>query len=376
VHALVNLALSDGGRIVNESFDIRQAGAGTEQSVLPRPQSAARVTRWSGLSTLGALASVFAGLVCSQAAVAEERGFGSWIAACDNTHRCTLLSTQDQAYVYLVRDAGETTTRILGAMSVDIADVDTRDLELSVAEPGLNLVLSYADTSSGVVRAGSSEGVALASALSAASTGTSFVLRSGDAGQIDFSADGFADAWNWMGERQKTPVPAPTLFVSKAKQKPLPKKPPAALEDAWSASCKADGAKKGDWGRLRVSERTTVWRLSCGSYQRLFAYNERTGKPELLHLPYPQPAGEVMPLWRFDATLSLNPGVLGVTAYHLTDCRNSRGQLGFVGRWRWTGSGFGLESFSRFSDANLAGHDGRKCVPHEDWPSIYRASAP
>jgi hypothetical protein len=266
--------------------------------------------------------------------------------------------------------------RILGAISVDIADVDTRDIEVSIAERGLKLLLSYADTHSGVVRAESAEGAGFVSALTAAPAGTGFVLRSGDAGEIDFIADGFADAWSWIDGQQKMPAPAPTLRVTKTKQRPLPKKPPNAVAKNWQAVCKADGAKKGDWGLLRVAEQTTVWRLSCGNYQRLFAYDERTEKSRLLQLPYPKPAGQMLPLDRFDATLSLNPGALGVTAYHLTDCRNTRGQFGFIGRWRWTGSDFDLESFNRFSDEQITGYGGRGCVPHEDWPSIYRAAVP
>jgi hypothetical protein len=310
------------------------------------------------------------------ASFAAERGFGAWIAACDNTHRCTLLATQEQGYVLLIRDADKPDVRILGAMNSDIADVNTRDIELSIGQPALTLRLEHAETHSGVVRGESADGVAFASALTAAPLGKGFVLRSGDAGELDFAADGFGDAWSWIAEQQQSPAPAPVLTVTKARQKPLPKKPPNAVAKDWQAVCKADGVEKGDWGLLRVADQTTVWRLSCGGRQRLYAYDERTRKTRLLQLPYPQPAGHVLALDRFDATVSLSPGALGVTAYHLTDCRNARGQFGFIGRWRWTGSGFDLESFNRFADEAIGGYGGKGCVPHEDWPSIYRTAVP
>ena len=319
---------------------------------------------------------LIAGLLAAAPSRAAEQAFGAWTAACDNTHRCTLLITQEQGYVLLVRDAGDRRVRILGAMSVDIADVDTRDIEVSIAQRGLRLALSYADSHSGVVRAEAADGAAFAAALTAAPAGKSLIMRSGDAGELDFSADGFADAWAWIDGQQKEAAPAPALAVAKIKQKPLPKKPPNAVARDWQAICRADGASTGDWSRLRVAERTTVWRLSCGNHQRLFAYDERTAKSRLLQLPYPQPQGQLRSLDRLDATVALNPGALGVTAYHLIDCRNARGQSGFIGRWRWTGSGFDLESFSRFADQEAGDHGRRGCVPHEDWPSIYRSAVP
>ncbi len=325
------------------------------------------------LALVIALASVLAAPAPS---LGLERGFGAWIAACDNTQRCTILGIEERGYVFLVRDSGDRQVRVLGAMSVDIADVEVRDIELSfpAGEPGLRL--SYVDTQSGVVRAGSAEGAALASALAAAQPGARLVLRSGNAGEIDIAAAGFAEAWSWIDRQQQTASPAPVLSVPKTKQKPKPGKLPDALAENWRLACQADRAKKTDRAMLRVSEHLTVWRLSCASSHRLFLHDERSRKTRSLRLPFPTPAGEMLSLDRLDAIVALSPEVLGVTAYHLTDCTNHRGQLGFVGRWRWTGSEFELESFHRFGDEVISGYDGRGCVPHEDWPCIHRAAAP
>ncbi len=331
----------------------------------------------NGRRALLVLAGILASALAAPApSLGLERGFGAWIAACDNTHRCSLIGTEERGYVFLVRDPGNRQVRVLAAMSVDIADVQVRDIDLSLSAQGPGLLLSYVDTQSSMVRAGSAEGATFASALAAAQPGARLVLRSGNAGEIDIAVAGFADAWNWIDHQQKTASPAPVLSVAKTKQNPRPKKVPDVLAENWRSMCRADGAKKGDWGLLRVSQGLTVWRLSCGTNNRLFLYDERSQKSRLLRLPFPKPAGEMLSLERIDAIVALSPEVLGVTAYHLTNCTNRHGQFGFIGRWRWTGGEFELESFHRFGDEEIAGYDGGGCVPHEDWPSVYRAAAP